>query len=233
MCSVIVDGLPSDLDSDRLRTFCQTFGRVLHCYINSLDRGIITFAESEQAADFIEASPHRIDGDALVRARWQTVPTSNIESCRLTIRGNGEQLQEKVIIDYFSTFGPIRMYKPPSLDTGDNAQIIFDDVRTCQRVLQQQRHFLLGQSLLVEPVVTPSTRKRTRPNESTEHGSSSLLLEERIRSLEHEKQQYEMCLVQQQQQIAHCQCLLARHADESMRQQQQIDELTQENKDLE
>ena len=254
MATVVLDGLDSRTSNDIVQNFCQGFGRILNCYIK-LNQCTVTFADHRQAEDFVRSSPHRLDAYSCVHAKWKMVlnPSSSssisnsTDSFRLIIRGTKTQLEEKALVAYFSQFGNVRMCQASSTD--DFATITFDDARTCQRVLQQSRHFLQGRSLIVEPYTVDN--KRRKCSETTADTTSSseknqllhdqqqlqVQLQERTQLHEYEKQQWQIFNLKQQndyqQQIVHYQILLKQSVDEMLNKDRQIAQLTQENKDIE
>src|SRR4051812_16966750 len=106
MSIVVIEGLDIRTTSDTVKNFCQNFGRVQNCYMQS-DQCMVTFIDKHDAEEFIRASPHRIDSNGLVNATWKTTINRNFPSyqpstirnlndnCRLTVRGTIEQLEEK------------------------------------------------------------------------------------------------------------------------------------------
>ncbi|CAF3703107.1 unnamed protein product [Rotaria sp. Silwood1] len=203
MSTVVITGLDSRTNVDTVENFCQTYGRILNCYIKS-NQCIVTFADKHNAEEFIHASPHRINSTNFVNATWKTTfnrnssynqhstvktttttTTNSNSNNRLTIRGTSEQLEEKNLIRYFSHYGHVRMCLANSLQ--GFATITFDDRISYERALKESRHFLNGRSLIVEPYTSNDdiqTNKRIKLSDPSELTSSLL-----ITKLEHEKEQ--------------------------------------------
>ena len=230
MSTVVIDGLDNRITSDIVQNFCQTYGRVLHCYIKS-NQCIVTFADKSNAEEFIRNSPHRIDANNLVNATWKTTlnrtnPTFQQinDNCRLIVRGTFEQLEEKHLVSYFSRYGHVRMCLP-NLQQGFTT-ITFDDRLSCERALKESRHFLNGRSLIVEVYRSTDefqSNKRMKisdPNESTlsiltsrfEYEKEQILNEqirlqnqyqERLQLHEYEKQQWNEYISKQQNEFNH------------------------------
>jgi RNA recognition motif-containing protein len=182
MSTVLIDGLDSRTTGDLVKNFCQSFGRILNCYVKS-SQCIVTFAEHQHAEEFIRASPHRIDSNGLVTASWKAALPRNAPSyqrptnksndhCRLTVRGTFDQLDENTLLRYFSSYGQIRMCLPnPSQGY---ATITFDDRMGCERVLKEPRHFLNGRSLVVEPYTSPDEFEPSKRMKVAEHNDSTI-----------------------------------------------------------
>lgn len=269
MTAVVIDGLDSRTTNDTVRIFCQNFGRILNCYVKS-NQCTVTFADKHYAEEFIRASPHRIDSNGFVNATLKTISnrtfssssqrpttTTNLnDSCRLTIRGTSEQLEEKNLIRYFSRYGSVRMCLA-NLSQG-TATVTFDDRLSYERALKEARHFLNGRSLTVEPYVLEDeiqSNKRMKysdpPNplmlssrfeqEKNQLISDQMRLQQQLHESlqlhEYEKQQWNVYLTTQQnefqQQVGHYQYLLKQSLDELTNKDKQIEQLKQENKDIE
>ncbi|CAF3249698.1 unnamed protein product, partial [Rotaria sp. Silwood2] len=201
MSTVVITGLDSRTSVDIVENFCQSYGRILNCYIKS-NQCTVTFADKNNAEEFIRESPHRIDSNSFVNATWKTTfnrnsshnqrlttttttTTNSNSNCRLTIRGTCEQLEEKNLIRYFSHYGRVRMcLSNPSQGL---ATITFDDRISYERALKESRHFLNGRSLIVETYTSIDelqSNKRMKLSDPSESTSSLL-----ISQLEHEKEQ--------------------------------------------
>jgi len=182
MSIVVIDGLDNRTTCDIVENYCQSYGRILNCYIKS-NQCIVTFADKHNAEEFIRASPHRIDATSFATASWKSTLNRNFspyqrsttnpnDNCRLIIRGTFEQLEEKTLLRYFSHYGHVRMcIANPSQGF---ATITFDDRISCERILKEARHFLNGRSLIIEPytptideIESTKRMKFSDPNEST------------------------------------------------------------------
>jgi RNA recognition motif-containing protein len=265
MSIIVIDGLDNRTISDTVKNYCQNFGRVINCYMK-LNQCSVTFADKHHAEEFIRASPHRIDSNGPVNATWKATLDRNFstqqrpinETCRLTVRGTFEQIEEKNLVRYFSQYGHVRMCLANS--SQGSAIITFDDRISTERALKESRHFLNGRSLIVEAYTSEDeleSNKRMKysdPNQSTlsiltsrfEHEKEQLIdeqkrlqnqIQERMQLHEYEKQQWNVYLIKQQneylQQITHYQCLLKQSLDQITIKDKQIEQLKQENKDIE
>lgn len=240
MSIIVIDGLNNQTTGDTVKNYCQKFGRVLNCYMKS-SQCFVTFADKENAEDFLRSSPHRIDSNGLVTANWKTtmllnfssekrpLKTPSNEHCRLTVRGTIDQLEEKNLLRYFSRFGHVRMCN--STPSQGFATITFDDRISYARALNESKHFLNGRSLIVEQYDVESTKrmKTIQTNEPTQY-------EQCVQMHEYEKQQWNEHFIRQQaqyqQQVAQCQQIIQQSLNELLLKDKQIEQLKQENKDL-
>ncbi|CAF0983980.1 unnamed protein product [Adineta ricciae] len=210
MSTVTFGPLDHRTNNETVKNFCQTFGRVLNCYIKS-NQCIVTFADKQHADEFIRTSPHQIDSYSLVNATMKThlnrpsnpyYPQStnnSTDDCRLTIRGSAEQLDENNLLRYFSRYGHVRMCLP-NLAQG-YATITFDDRMSCERILKESRHFLNGRPLTVEPHASSKSisdqsesSKRRKYSESTLDRKSKHETEQSVNEQTRLKNQYEQCM---------------------------------------
>ncbi|CAF4440580.1 unnamed protein product [Rotaria sp. Silwood2] len=76
MSTVAITGLDSRTSVDIVENFCQSYGRILNCYIKS-NQCTVTFADKNNAEEFIRESPHRIDSNSFVNATWKTTFNRN------------------------------------------------------------------------------------------------------------------------------------------------------------
>ncbi|CAF0885968.1 unnamed protein product [Rotaria sordida] len=249
MSTVVITDLDSRTNSDTVENFCQTYGRILNCYIKS-NQCIVTFADKHNAEEFIRASPHRIDLYGFVNATWKTTinrtsshnqrltTNSNSNNCRLTIRGTCEQLEEKNLIRYFSHYGHVRMCLSNPLQ--GFATITFDDHISYERALKESRHFLNGRSLIVEPYTSIDEFESNKQHEKDRLINERIHIEnqfqERIKLYDYEKLQWNEYIARQQnqfnQQIGHYQYLLKQSLDEITTKDKQTEQLKKENKDI-
>ena len=219
--SIILDGVDPRTSREQVENYCQSFGRILNCYIKS-SQCTVTFANIDQADEFIRSSPHRLDCYSRVNARrkntLQPTKSSSIDSNRLLIFGTKDQLNEKLLVDYFSQFGSVRMCQISSEE--DLAILTFDQKQTCEEIFKQTRHFLRGRTLKIE-IYSETNRKRPRP--TSPEVKENPLNENILLKLQFEHQQ----------QINHYQNLLSQMADEVVKKEREVEKLKKENQDLE
>lgn len=223
MTTIILDGLDARTSREQVESYCQSYGRILNCYIKS-SQCTVTFANVDQAEEFLRSSPHRLDAFSFVPARSkssiQPTKSHSIDQSRLIVEGNDEQLKEKSLVEYFSQYGSVRMCQIFADD--QYAIITFDRSQTCEAILKQSRHFLHGRSLKIE--LDSSNRKRMKRSASpVKEDPTKIHLQEQLI-----KQQYE-----HQLQIVYYQNLLKQMADEVVKREQQIEQLKKENQDIE
>ena len=245
MTTIILDGLDPRTNREQVESYCQSFGRLLNCYIKS-SQCTVTFANPSQAEQFLQSSPHRLDSYSYATARSKTSiqpqsstisKSSSIDQSRLIVSGTGEQLNEKSLIDYFSRYGSVRMCQIFSKDS--YAIITFDQNESCERVLKQSRHFLHGRSLTIE--IYSSNRKRRRssspPPPPVMDNPVHNQMQAQLQWHDYEKKQWQEQMIkqqfEQQQQMIYYQNLMKQLADEIVKKEQHIEQLKNENRDIE
>lgn len=227
MATIIIDELDSRTTDETVKTYCQMFGRILHCYKTS-NQCVVTFADEKQANDFLRSSPHRIDSFSFVKGKLKTMKTSNStvnigDQTRLVVRGNSEQLTEKNLVEYFSSYGAVRMCL---VVTNENyAVVTFDQSESCQRVFAQSRHFLQGRSLTVESYSTTNKRRKLDEDEKSISNEENRL-EQQTKAFDLERQQWQIYL---NQQLVTYQALIQQALDQNLVKDQEIQRLKNEN----
>ena len=233
MSNVILDGLDPRTTREQVESYCQSYGRILNCYVRS-PQCTVTFANREQADEFVRSSPHRLDGSSQVTARWKTSlqpsTSSSLDQCRLRIDASKDQLNEKSLFDYFSRFGPVRMCQIFAQD--ECAIITFDRKQSCDDVLKQSRHVLHGRSIRVD-IASETNRKRPRATSPVKVKEDPSVLQ----WYEQEKQQWQEQMLKlqhdHQQKIGHYQNLLREMGNEVVKKENDVEKLRKENRDIE